>query len=113
DALTMAVYGYTRVSSDGQEDGTSLEEQADRIAAFAKARGWTVTAILRDVASGTTLERPEFQSMVALLAPGDSVIVLALSRFSRSLLDGYPTLLAWEKRGVALLSVTESIDTTS
>lgn len=109
----MAVYGYTRVSTEGQEDKTSLDEQADRIAALAKARGWALTATFRDVASGTTFERPEFQKMLALLAPGDSVIVLALSRFSRSLMDGYPTLLAWEKRGIALLSVTESIDTTT
>src|SRR4051812_34593791 len=111
--LTMAVYGYTRVSTEGQEDKTSLDEQAERIAALAKARGWVLTGTFQDVASGTTFERPQFQKMAALLAPGDSVIVLALSRFSRSLMDGYPTIVAWERRGIALLSVTESIDTTT
>ncbi len=109
----MAVYGYTRVSTEGQEDKTSLDEQTDRIAALAKARGWSLTSTFREVASGTTFDRPEFQKMLTLLAPGDSVVVLALSRFSRSIVDGYSTLLEWEKRGIALLSATETIDTST
>lgn len=109
----MATFGYVRVSSDGQEDGTSLDEQRARIAAFAVARGWGLSSVFADIASGTSFARPQFQALEAALNPGDSVVVLALSRFSRTLTDGYPRILAWQERNIALYSVTEPIETSS
>ena len=49
---------YARVSTDAQErDGTSLDTQTDSCQEFAAARGWTVSACVRDAASGFVLER--------------------------------------------------------
>jgi site-specific DNA recombinase len=109
----MRAFGYTRVSSDGQEDGTSLDEQKARIEAFCVARGWRTIQIFRDVASGTTFDRPEFQKLQAKVASGDVIVVLALSRLSRTLTDGYPQILAWQERNIAIYSASEPVETGS
>jgi hypothetical protein len=44
----MAVYGYTRVSTSGQVDNTSLEEQTRKINAVAQYHGIKVDDIFRE-----------------------------------------------------------------
>ena len=39
------VFGYVRVSTDNQLDNYSIEEQADRIKAYCKAKGWNLLHI--------------------------------------------------------------------
>ena len=47
---------YLRVSTDAQvREGTSLETQERECIDYAQAKGWTVTGIFRDVASGVRL----------------------------------------------------------
>ena len=104
---------YVRVSSDGQADNTSLDVQADRVAAYATARGWTLDGMYSDVASGATLDRPGLSALRDALRPGDAVIVYKLDRLSRSIVDAEPLISEWESRGVALHSVSEPLDTSS
>ena len=69
---------YARVSTDGQErDGTSLESQEAACQAFAEAAGWQVVAVVRDTASGYTLDRPGMDRVRHLLRRGEVNVVLA------------------------------------
>jgi len=105
------VFGYVRVSSEGQADNTSLDVQAERVAGFVMARGWPSPEIVSDVASGSNLVRPGLAALRARLASGDAVVVTKVDRLSRSVVDLEPLLLAWEAKDISLHSVSEPIET--
>lgn len=107
------VLGYSRVSSEGQADNTSLAVQAERIAAFALAKGMTAPEMFSDVASGANTNRPGLAALRAEVAPGDTVIVFKLDRLGRSIVDIDPLITEWEARGVSVHSVTEPIETST
>src|SRR5690348_4065607 len=78
---------YLRVSTDGQErDGTSLDSQEAACRAFARDAGWRVVEIIRDTASGYTLDRPGMERLRGLLRDGAADVVLAhaVDRLSRN-----------------------------
>ena len=73
-------YGYARVSTRGQAvDGNSLDAQEESL----KAAGATI--IFRDIYTGTSMDRPEFNRLMELIKGGDTLIVTKLDRFARSL----------------------------
>ncbi len=73
------VYGYARVSTKGQQkDGNSLDAQKQAL----KEHG--ATKIFVDGFTGTKLERPEFDKLLATLKSGDTLIVTKLDRFART-----------------------------
>ena len=114
--ITRAV-GYIRVSSVGQStEGFSLDEQRRRITAQAETHGWELVHIYVDAAqSGKTTDRAALTEMLDAADRGafDAIIITKLDRLTRSLGD----LLALDKRlaaaGVALVSIGESIDTST
>jgi DNA invertase Pin-like site-specific DNA recombinase len=69
--------------------------------------------IIVDKASGSTVLRPGLDQVKELLREGDSLVVWRLDRLGRSLKD----LISWsgylEDKGVGLVSLQESIDTSS
>ena len=73
----MTIYGYARVSTAGQ----SLNEQKDTL----KNSGAEI--ILSEKYSGTTTKRPQFEKMVNLIEPNDTLIVTKLDRFARNTLE--------------------------
>lgn len=58
-------------------------------------------------------KRPELQSLLSRLRPGDVLAVYKLDRLSRSLRDLLRLLEALEQRGISSRSLTESIDTST
>lgn len=112
-ATSGRVFAYTRVSSDGQADNTSLPVQIDRITAFALAKGMSAPELFSDVASGANTNRPGLAALRATVATGDSVVVLKLDRLGRSIVDIDPLVSAWEAQGIAVHSVTEPIETST
>lgn len=90
-------YGYIRVSSPGQaRDGNSLEGQE------AQLRENGAEIIYKDVFTGTNLERPEFQKLLAAVQPGDTIIATKLDRVSRSASQGIMLVDDLLSRGVSL-----------
>lgn len=82
----MTVYGYCRVSTDNQEDGTSLESQTGKIAAMAQLAGLDAPIMFEDVCSGAIPldQREGGAALLAALKPGDCVIVAKLDRCFRN-----------------------------
>lgn len=77
------LYGYARVSTKGQaRDGNSLEEQEQRL----KKAGAGV--IFMDSYTGKSMDRPEFDKLLAALQDGDTLIVTKLDRIARSASKG-------------------------
>lgn len=87
----MRVYGYTRVSTQGQaDDGYGLAVQEQAIRAWAKAQGHRVVALATDAAVSGTVEaddRPGLVEALAAIANGDAdaLVVARLDRLARTL----------------------------
>jgi site-specific DNA recombinase len=113
----MRTVGYVRVSTDKQADrGVSLDAQAEKIRAMAVVHDAELIDIIVDGGeSAKSLNRPGMARLLALLDSGDvqSVIVAKLDRLTRSVKDLCTLLERFERRGVALVSVAESLDTSS
>jgi DNA invertase Pin-like site-specific DNA recombinase len=113
----MKAIGYVRVSTDTQaEQGVSLEAQEAKIRAMATVQGAELFDMIVDGGeSAKNLNRPGLQRLLALVDSGKvkAVIVAKLDRLTRSVKDLCSLLELFEKRGVALTSVAESLDTAS
>src|SRR5580704_16921325 len=110
----MKVLGYVRVSTDKQ--GISLEAQAQKIRAIAVVHDAELLDLIVDGGeSAKSLQRPGMERLLALVEARkvQAVIVAKLDRLTRSVRDLCELLELFERRGVALISVAESLDTSS
>ena len=105
---------YIRVSTLEQaQEGYSVGEQRERLLAFCKAHGWLVVDIYVDSGyTGSNLDRPGIQKLIADVNKFDVVLVYKLDRLSRSQKD---TLYLIEEvflpNGLDFVSMQESFDT--
>src|ERR1700719_3390962 len=113
----MKTVGYVRVSTDKQaERGISLEAQAEKIRAVALVQSAELSEIIVESGeSAKSLNRPGMARLLTMVDGGQvkAVIVAKLDRLTRSVKDLCELLERFEKRGVALVSVAESLDTGS
>src|SRR5712672_4110668 len=113
----MQTIGHVRVSTDKQADrGVSLEAQAEKIRAMAVVHNAELIDIIVDGGeSAKSLNRPGMARLLALVDAGEvrTVIIAKLDRLTRSVKDLCTLLERFERRGVALVSVAESLDTGS
>ena len=72
---------YARVSSNENKD--DLERQVNRIIAFANAKGWRVTRIEKEIASGVNDQRPKLLDLLKNAHKYDYVIVEHKDRLTR------------------------------
>jgi DNA invertase Pin-like site-specific DNA recombinase len=109
----MKLIGYARVSSESQEENTSLQEQERKIKAYCEAMSHELTGISVEVASGASLKRPALQSVLEYLPTIDGIIVLKLDRLSRSLKDTVNLIAELNDGGKHLVAVEQQLDTSS
>jgi site-specific DNA recombinase len=113
----MKAIGYARVSTDKQADrGVSLEAQTEKIRAMTVVHSAELAEIIVEAGeSAKSLNRPGMQRLLALVDSGEfnAVIVAKLDRLTRSVKDLCELLERFDWRGVALISVAESLDTSS
>jgi DNA invertase Pin-like site-specific DNA recombinase len=77
------IYGYARVSSKGQLDNNSLEQQEKEILSkFDNAK------IYKEQYTGTTTHRPIFDEIVNQLKENDTLVVCKLDRLARNTVEG-------------------------
>lgn len=111
-----ATVGYARVSTNSQADhGTSLEVQRSKITAAAELADLELVRVIVDAESAKSLRRPGAAELLELVKAGevDAVIVYSLSRLTRSVKDLGSLLELFGRHDVALVSVSESLDTSS
>jgi site-specific DNA recombinase len=104
------------VSTVGQgEDGVSLENQRERIAAWCVASGLTLERVFVETMSGSrAANRPELQGALSTVCRAKGVLVVySLSRLARSVRDTLDIADRLERAGANLSSLTERIDTSS
>lgn len=67
---------YCRVSTEKEEQVTSLERQEEELKALAKAKGFQTAAVIKDQASGYDLDRPGMLELLDLVKSADIKAVL-------------------------------------
>ena len=97
------VFGYARVST--------LDQNLDRQLGMLNERGAEV--IFTEKISGMKRSRPELNALLAQLNQGDTVVVESLSRLGRSTKDLIELMEQFQQRGVHLVSLKESINTST
>lgn len=112
-----AVY-YTRVSHENQvDDGSSLDNQRDRIESFCKLNNYEIIQSFSDPGvSGRKFEnRPNFMKMMELVKKNkiDIVVVYSLSRFGRNTKDTLKWISYLENNGVAFYTLDFQFDTST
>src|ERR1700692_936792 len=113
----MRAIGYIRVSTDKQADhGVSLEAQEAKIRAMAVVQGAEIVELIVDGGeSAKNLNRPGMEKLLKLVDERkvDTVLIAKLDRLTRRVKDLAELLERFQKRGVSLVSVAESLDTGS
>lgn len=118
DVPVMRVAAYCRVSTDREEQQTSLREQMDVFRRrISEHPGWQLAGIYADegLSATSTSRRREFQRMLADAEAGriDYIITKSISRFARNTLDCLTYIRRLKRCGVNLLFEKENIDTGS
>ena len=100
----MPMYGYARVSTNGQD----LTAQDAELMAAGCAK------VFREKASGAKTDRPELAKLISRLEPGDVVAIVRLDRLARSTRDLLNVLDEISKRGAGFRSLRDAwADTTT
>lgn len=100
----MKIYGYCRISTKKQ----SLERQIENI-----SKAYTTAEIVSETYTGTTTERPRWQSLKAkairLTAQGESVTIVfdSVSRMSRNAAEGFQEYKELFENGISLIFLKE------
>ena len=94
---------YARVSTEQQ----NLDRQLDMLQQYG------VDHIYNEKMTGTKRNRPELEKLLERLTEGDTVVVESLSRLGRSTKDLIWLMETFNSKGVNLVSLKESIDTTT
>jgi site-specific DNA recombinase len=112
--VSLRVCLYTRISTDEENQPTSLHSQRERLEAFvASQEGWRIVAHEEDRATGTKLDRPGLQAALELARTGkiDLLLVYRVDRLSRKVRQLAQLAEELDRAGVALRSATEPFDT--
>jgi DNA invertase Pin-like site-specific DNA recombinase len=107
------IYGYIRVSSYGQLDGASPEEQEQQIraAAVIVKGGEPEIFFEKAVSGGTPLQnRPAGKLLMAKLQPGDTLIVTKMDRLFRNATDALTMAEQWKREGINLILMDMGIE---
>lgn len=91
------IYGYARVSTIGQgQKGNSLADQEEQL----RAAG--AQEIVKDIFTGTKMDRPQLCKLLDKLQSGDKLIVTKLDRFARTAIEGGQIVKDLHEKGVTI-----------
>ncbi|MGG3448795.1 YneB family resolvase-like protein [Domibacillus aminovorans] len=99
---------YCRVSTEKEEQVTSLERQEEELKALAKAKGFQTAAVIKDQASGYDLDRPGMLELLDLVKSDDidAVLIQDETRIGRG--NAKIALIhCLFKEGVVVYSITD------
>lgn len=103
--------GYIRESTEEQDKGFSPENQKRNIEKYAKDHNIKTIRFYKDLVSGKSENRPEFQQMIADAKKKEFEVILIYhtSRFARNVKDArhYKELLR-KKLGIDVVSITQN-----
>ncbi len=106
---------YSRVSSEGQAENTSIQDQVEKARSYCKIYDIEIIAEYEDVSTGANTDRPAYKQMKDDLTKSevDVVICYKLDRLHRSLKNLITDKEELEKANINIISVMEQMDTST
>jgi len=106
--------GYCRVSTDLQLDGVSLDVQEARIAQYCCEHSYTLAKVYKEAVSGKdTANRAQLQLLLDEVQAREIVVVVDLSRLSRTTLHALQLIDRFSNMNVGFVAITQPFDTTT
>ena len=104
-------FGYTRVSTQRQSDGASLDAQKDAITGFASQNNLEITKWFEETETASKTGRPVFGQMVSALQRGqaDGLIIHKIDRSARNFSD-WARLDELARLGISVFFAADSLD---
>ncbi|MGM0836546.1 MAG: recombinase family protein [Bacillota bacterium] len=104
---------YVRVSTDKEEQKTSLENQRKTFIKYIADNGWDIHNFYVDIQSGTTAKRPALQELIADAKSKKFDVILAkeLSRLARNGGLSYEIRDIAEKHGIHIITLDNAVNT--
>jgi len=99
----MTRVGYARISTHSQNDDSQVDEL--------NAAG--CVKIFTDTATGKLAQRPQLESCLDYLRPGDTLVITRLSRAMRNLREMIDLAHGLSERHIDLIVLKQAIDTTT
>ena len=97
------IYGYCRISTPKQ----NIERQLRNILAE-----YPAAVIKQEAYTGTTMHRPEWEKLLKIVKPGDTIVFDSVSRMSRDAEEGCQIYMELYSKGIDLVFLKERhIDT--
>ncbi|KJZ84388.1 MULTISPECIES: recombinase family protein [unclassified Clostridium] len=97
NSIKSIIYGYCRVSSKGQLDNNSLDQQQEEILSK-----YSSATIYKEQFTGTTTDRPIFNNLISLLKENDTLVVTKLDRLARNTEEGIHLVQELFDKGVSV-----------
>ncbi|MDU1605141.1 MAG: recombinase family protein [Clostridium sp.] len=91
------IYGYCRVSSKGQLDNNSFEQQETEI-----LNKYENAIIIKEQFTGTTTDRPKFNELIQSLQENDILVVSKLDRLARNTVEGIEIVENLFNKGISV-----------
>lgn len=91
------IYGYCRVSTKGQLENNSLEQQEQEILSR-----YENAVMYKEQFTGTLISRPIFDDVINMLKNGDMLVVTKLDRLARTTEEGIHLVKKLFKMGVSV-----------
>ncbi|MCL2509659.1 MAG: recombinase family protein, partial [Methanomassiliicoccaceae archaeon] len=106
---------YVRVSTEDQaREGFSLDAQTQRLEAYCRLRGYSVSGIYREEGySGRNTDRPEYKRMMEDHDKWDALIVLKMDRIHRNSVNFTVMMDELRRKNKEFISAQEKFDTTT
>lgn len=91
------IYGYCRVSSRGQLENNSFEQQETEI-----LNKYENAIIIKEQFTGTTTDRPKFNELIESLQGNDILVVSKLDRLARNTVEGIEIVEKLFAKGISV-----------
>lgn len=106
---------YTRVSTDDQAKyGYSLNSQKELLIKYCQVNNINIVAHYQDDYSAKTFNRPEFNKLLEFAKSNknliDTLLVVRWDRFSRNVTDALNMIRVFDKIGIEIKTVEQSLD---
>jgi site-specific DNA recombinase len=112
------IIGYTRISTQRQSDGTSLDNQKQKIEDYCRLNDLELTNIFSEIDSGGNDDRKVINEIKNMIenpflkdSPIKTIIVFKLDRLGRTMLGSLQFIEMCKEHNVNVVSISDNIDT--